>query len=94
MGSHNEQVAAVLSRRPVLFAHELSALTGLDETRLDQALADAPVVIRTHPAPDPHLPGPLRVVSSAADGDGEAARRAEQYWARWLRSFLQSHRCC
>jgi hypothetical protein len=94
MGAHLECLRAVLRERPVLFAHELCALTGLAEAEVDRLLDRCQVVVRSYPAPDRHVPGPLRVVSHIADGDAAAAaQRAERFWSTWLRSFLQTHSC-
>lgn len=82
-----------------LFAPQARALTGLDDRTFEAAVAAlddrGQIVVERHHAPDPHLQGDWRSLSLVRPGKSraEAAAAGRAYADRWVREFLQQHRC-
>ncbi|WP_433171441.1 hypothetical protein [Actinoallomurus sp. CA-150999] len=87
------------SAENALFAAQVRAAAGLDNTRFETTLADLEkqgrIVVTHHSAPDRHLAGDWRTVGLVHTGasPARAAEAARRYFDRWLRQFLQHHRC-
>lgn len=94
MSEKSRLLLALLEGRPAAFQHELRALSDLSDEEIESTLPECPVVVCRYASPDPHLGRTFTVVAAAVDGDtAEARRRAETYWATWLRHYLANHRC-
>ncbi|WP_405863729.1 hypothetical protein [Streptomyces sp. NBC_00005] len=82
-----------------LFAPQARALTGLDDRTFEAAVAEldecGQIVVERHHAPDPHLQGDWRSLSLVRPGKrrAQAAAAGRAHFDRWVREFLQQHRC-
>ncbi|MER5436611.1 hypothetical protein [Streptomyces sp. NPDC002588] len=91
--------ALVDSGAGTLFAPQARALTGLDDRSFEAAVAElddrGQIVVERHHAPDPHLQGDWRSLSLLRPGlaRAEAAAAGRACFDRWVREFLQQHRC-
>ncbi len=82
-----------------LFAPQARVLTGLTDQVFEAAVAELDdrgrVVVERHHAPDPHLHGDWRSLSLVRPRQtrAEAAAAGRACFDRWVRAFLQQHRC-
>ncbi len=87
------------SAEGTLFAPQVRALTDLADRSFEAAVAElddrGQVVVERHHAPDPHLHGDWRSLSLVRprESRAEAAAAGRAYFDRWVRQFLQQHRC-
>lgn len=82
-----------------LFAPQVRASVAMNDESFEAAIttleAQHQIVIEAHSAPDPHLPGDWRSISLVTDvrSTAAAADAGRAYFNRWVREFLQQHRC-
>lgn len=87
------------SAEGTLFAPQARALTGLADPTFETAVAElddrGQIVVERHHAPDPHLQGDWRSLSLVRPGKSraEAVAAGRAHADRWVRQFLQQHRC-
>jgi hypothetical protein len=97
MKQTQEQVIAYLDSVPAAFVTELVAAIGRPLNEIDAVLATLDrtcLVMVNHAAPDTLVTADLRIAARVTDGGiHNALAHAERHWQRWLKSFVQSHRC-
>lgn len=96
MNRIQQEVVAYLESVPAAFVTEVVAAIRRPVEEIDAAMAGLErgcVIVVSHPSPDAHVTADLRIAVRITDDVKTALANADAHWQKWLRSFVQSHRC-